>query len=273
LNNYIKSDFPVENSTEKDNKPIILIEDIYQTLKEEEKSISNSINYDYIKMQTDVNEQMRGVLIDWIIEVNLKFKLREETLFLTVSIIDKFLSRNVINRSKLQLLGVAAMFIACKFEEIYTPHIKDFVYITDNAYSTQEILQMEVKVLKSLNYDVLIPTPLLFFQLISKYFNLNKKEFLFGRFILESFLIEYKSLKYHPSLIACTTGYIVMKFFKHVNYQAIYNGIFSPNIVLLKECAKKICYIVDGLQNSNLNSVKKKFARKEYMQVSSLNFS
>ena len=64
-----------------------------------------------------------------------------------------------------------------------------------------------------------------------------------------------------------------MKFFKHKNYQAIYHGIFSPNIVLLKECAKKICYIVDSLQNSNLNSVKKKFGRREYMQVSSLNFS
>lgn len=216
---------------------------------------------------------MRGILIDWLAEVNLKFKLREESLFLTVNIVDRYLSKNVLIRSKLQLLGVAAMFIACKFEEIYTPHIKDFVYITDNAYSYQEILQMELNILINLDYDILIPSPLQFFELITKYFNLNQREYYFGRYLIESFLIDYKSVKYLPSLIACTAGYIVMKFFKYKNYQQIYNGIFSPNMTQLKECAKKMCFLIDNLQNSNLNSVKKKFARKEYHQVSCMNFS
>ncbi len=255
------------------DKPIIYIEDIYLSLKEEEKGIAKIINTDYLQIHTDVNEQMRGILIDWLVEVNLKFKLREETLFLTVNLVDRFLSKNTINRSKLQLLGVASMFIACKFEEIYTPHIKDFVYITDNAYTIKEILDMEIQILNCIKYDVLAPTPLQFFELIAKFFNFNQKEFFFGRYLIESFLIDYKSVKYLPSLIACTAAYIVMKFFKHKNYQAIYNCIFSPNIVLLKECAKKICFLVDNLQNSNLNSVKKKFSRKEYLQVSCVNFA
>lgn len=90
--------------------------------------------------QTDINEKMRAILVDWIIEVHLKFKLLPETLFLTVSLIDRFLEKSVIMRTKLQLVGVTAMLIASKYEEIYAPEVRDFVYITDNAYSRVEIL-------------------------------------------------------------------------------------------------------------------------------------
>jgi cyclin B len=94
----------------------------------------------YMNTQTDINEKMRAILVDWIIEVHLKFKLLPETLFLTVSLIDRFLEKSVIMRTKLQLVGVTAMLIASKYEEIYAPEVRDFVYITDNAYSRVEIL-------------------------------------------------------------------------------------------------------------------------------------
>lgn len=68
----------------------------------------------YIKQQSDVNEKMRGILIDWLTEVHLKFKLLPETLYLTVSTIDRYLSLSDVHRSKLQLVGVTAMLIACK---------------------------------------------------------------------------------------------------------------------------------------------------------------
>lgn len=83
---------------------------------------------------------MRAILVDWIIEVHLKFKLLPETLFVTVSLIDRFLEKQVVSRTKLQLVGVTAMLIASKYEEIYAPEVRDFVFITDNAYSRSEIL-------------------------------------------------------------------------------------------------------------------------------------
>jgi hypothetical protein len=86
---------------------------------------------------------MRAILIDWLIEVHLKFKLLPETLFLTVNLIDRFLEKAVIQRTKLQLVGVTSMLIASKYEEIYAPEVRDFVYITDKAYSKEEILKME----------------------------------------------------------------------------------------------------------------------------------
>jgi len=90
----------------------------------------------YMKKQSDINESMRAILVDWLIDVHLKFKLLNETLFLTVNIIDRYLSlKTTITRSKLQLVGVAAMLISTKYEEIYPPTVKDLVYITDSAYS------------------------------------------------------------------------------------------------------------------------------------------
>ena len=86
---------------------------------------------------------MRAILVDWIIEVHLKFKLLPETLFLTVGLIDRFLELEQIQRSSLQLVGVTAMLIASKYEEIYAPEVRDFVYITDNAYTRDQIFAME----------------------------------------------------------------------------------------------------------------------------------
>ena len=83
---------------------------------------------------------MRAILVDWLIEVHLKFKLLPETLFLTVNLIDRFLERVQVPRSKLQLVGVTAMMIASKYEEIYAPLVKDFAYITDKAVNSEEIL-------------------------------------------------------------------------------------------------------------------------------------
>ena len=103
--------------------------------------------YGYMAKQKDINDKMRAILIDWLIEVHYKFKLLPETLYLTVNIIDRYLERCVIPRSKLQLVGVTAMLISAKYEEIYAPEVRDFVYITDKAYTKEEILTMEYSIL------------------------------------------------------------------------------------------------------------------------------
>lgn len=109
---------------------------------------------DYMASQKDINEKMRKILIDWMLKVHNKFKLLPETLYLTVNIIDRYLSNEIVTRKVLQLIGVTAMHIACKYEEIYPPEANDFVYITDNAYSKKELLDSEYKILKSLNFDL-----------------------------------------------------------------------------------------------------------------------
>ena len=73
-----------------------------------------------------------------------------------------------MTRNKLQLVGVAAMLVAAKYEEIYAPEVKDFVYITDRAYTEKEILKMEIKILSILQFDLGRPLPLHFLRRASK---------------------------------------------------------------------------------------------------------
>ena len=77
-----------------------------------------------------------------------------ESLFLTINIIDRFASKNQVSRNEVQLLGVAAMLIATKYEEIYPPLLKDFVYISDSQCSSEEILDMEKLILFELDFDI-----------------------------------------------------------------------------------------------------------------------
>ncbi len=104
----------------------------------------------YMSKQKDLNEKMRAILVDWLVEVHLKFKLRIETLYLTVNVIDQYLQIQQVNRSKLQLVGVTALLIASKYEEIYPPEVRDLVYITDRTYTRNQILTMESVMLNAL---------------------------------------------------------------------------------------------------------------------------
>ena len=118
----------------------------------------------YLSRQQDINSQMRAILIDWLVEVHLKFKLLPETFYLTVNLIDRYLAQTQIVRTKLQLVGVTCLLIACKYEEIYPPIVSDIVYITDNAYSAGEILEMEAKILVALDFEVTITSTYRFFE-------------------------------------------------------------------------------------------------------------
>jgi hypothetical protein len=80
---------------------------------------------------------MRRILVDWLIDVHMKFKLLPETLFLTINLVDRYTEVTQIKRKNYQLIGVTCMLIASKYEEIYPPFIKDFIYITDQAYSKE----------------------------------------------------------------------------------------------------------------------------------------
>lgn len=75
-------------------------------------------------------------------QVHYKFELMDETLYLTVNLIDRFLAVQSIERKRLQLVGVTAMLLACKYEEVSVPVVEDLVLISDKAYSRKEVLDM-----------------------------------------------------------------------------------------------------------------------------------
>ena len=86
-------------------------------------------------VQNDINQAMRSILVDWLVEVGIEYRLSSDTLFLSVAFVDRFLSLRTLKRNTLQLVGITSMLVASKYEEIYAPNIEEFCFITDNTYT------------------------------------------------------------------------------------------------------------------------------------------
>ncbi|XP_028604775.2 G2/mitotic-specific cyclin-B1 isoform X2 [Podarcis muralis] len=141
------------------------VKDIYNYLRDLEAQ--QSVRPNYLAGQ-EITGNMRAVLIDWLVQVQMKFKLLQETMYMTVAIIDRFMQNNKVHKRMLQLVGVTAMFVASKYEEMYPPEIGDFAFVTDNTYTNVQIRQMEMKILRSLDFNLGRPLPLHFLRRASK---------------------------------------------------------------------------------------------------------
>ena len=246
------------------------LNEIYSNLLLDEQELQFKPKLGYMNDQNDINEQMRAILIDWLIEVHYRFRLKSETLFQTVWIIDTYLSLKKITRAKLQLLGIASLLISAKSQEIYYPQLKELIDITDGAYVKSELLEMENNVLKILNFNIVSPTSNDFYNIIAKAFNFDKKHFFLGKYFLESSLIDYQMLKYSSSVIAVSCAYIVMKFFGINNYKILYtNDVVKEKCPqkVIKDAAREICFLVKNLSQSTLKAVKDKYSLSQFLNV------
>ena len=119
---------------------------------------------DYLEGQTEIKSHMRETLIDWLLDVNLRYRHRRETLYLCANIIDRYVyysirdKTDVITRSNYQLVGITAYFIASKYEEIYYPDLRSLLNFADNIYREEEVKKMELKMVNTLKYDLSVPT-------------------------------------------------------------------------------------------------------------------
>jgi len=203
------------------------------------------IQSDYFVGHPDISDKMRGILLDWLVEVHLRFKLLPETWYRCVQIIDVYLhacSADFIHkghhhghvhvsvtlpkaslpsppekkksdsstscvkcgetttedfptsgptpRTHLQLVGIAAMFIAAKIEEIYPPECNDFVYISAQTYTRNQIHQMERRMLCTLNVTSLHgPTVMDFLRHASPRLALNFESHTMAKYITEIILV------------------------------------------------------------------------------------
>ena len=188
-----------------------IAEEIFRNLRQRETQ--GMVNPKYMANQSDINEKMRSILIDWLIVVHLKFKMRDETLFLAVQILDRFLEKQKVARNKLQLVGVTALWLAAKYEEIYPPELRDFVYICDNAYTRNQIEQMEALVLNRLEFRLAAPTAHPFARRFVKaalhgdtgtedeLAQKSRKMYNAVFYLLTLSLLDYQSLAFSPSLL------------------------------------------------------------------------
>lgn len=112
-------------------------EEIFQYMSDLEETLIP--NPEYMDGQNDLTWEMRQTLVDWLLQVHLRYHMLPETIWIAINIIDRFLTKRVVSIAKLQLVGITAIFIAAKYEEILAPGVDEFVFLTQNAYSREEI--------------------------------------------------------------------------------------------------------------------------------------
>ncbi|XP_077241594.1 G2/mitotic-specific cyclin S13-7-like [Tasmannia lanceolata] len=238
------------------------VEDIYKFYRIAETS---SRIHDYMDSQTQINDRMRSILMDWLIEVHDKFELSPETLYLTQHIIDRYLSMEpAVLRKELQLVGIAGMLIASKYEEIWAPEINDFICISDRVYSREQILVMEKRMLNKLEWSITVPTPYVFLVRFLKAAASDKEMEHMCFFFAELALIQYSMVMYCPSMIAASSVYAACCTLKKSPLWSetlkCHTGFSEPQLL---DCTKHLVMFHSMAAESKLKAVYRKYSSPE----------
>ncbi|XP_004295213.1 PREDICTED: G2/mitotic-specific cyclin S13-7-like [Fragaria vesca subsp. vesca] len=244
------------------------VDELYKFYKLEEDECRVG---DYMDKQPDINSKMRAILVDWLIDVHRKFELMPETFYLTVNITDRFLSRRMVTRRELQLVGISSMVIASKYEEVWAPQVNDFVCLSDYAYSDNQIRAMEKAILQKLEWYLTVPTPYVF---LARYIKASispddeMKNMVF--FLAELGVLDYQTtIRHSPSMIAAAAVYAArctlnkMPFWTETLKH--HTGYCEED---LRECAKVLVGFHSKAGESDvIKAVYKKYTKPEYGAV------
>lgn len=243
------------------------VNEMYDVFSGLERDIA--LNPEYMTMQPYINEKMRAILCDWLVEVHLKYKMVPETLYLTVNILDRYLSIKQVRRSKLQLVGVAALSIAAKYEEIYPPELRDYVYITDKAYNKSEIVEMESDIANTLSYNLTVPTVHAFLCRFLKAAHADRTMVQLACYLAERSLQEYSMCAFLPSVIAATSVLIARKTLRRHPWSPTlvkYTKYDEPD---LEKCIAEMKKILSEKQ-SQQQAVQRKYTSQKFGGVAGL---
>ncbi|KAH7584188.1 related to G2/mitotic-specific cyclin-4 [Nakaseomyces glabratus] len=223
----------------------------------------------YMAGQPELKWEYRKTVIDWIVQVHERFQLLPETLYLTINIIDRFLSRKNITLNRFQLVSATALLIASKYEEINCPTIKDIVYMVDNTYSRDDIIEAEKYMIDALDFEVSWPGPMSFLRRISKADDYEYRTRNLAKYLLETTLMESSLISALPSWLAAGAYFlsrIILGYeewtLKHVYYSGYTHEQLYPLATL----------ILDNCQNyeESHQAIWTKYSQPQYHQVSIL---
>ncbi|XP_019373298.1 PREDICTED: G2/mitotic-specific cyclin-B1 isoform X2 [Gavialis gangeticus] len=245
------------------------VKDIYKYLRvlEEQQAIRPKF-----LLGKEVTGNMRAILIDWLVQVQMKFRLLQETMYLTVAIIDRFLQNNIVSKKTLQLVGVTAMFVASKYEEMYPPEIGDFAFVTDNAYTKLQIRQMEMKILKALDFSLGRPLPLHFLRRASKIGEVDLEQHTLAKYLMELCIVDYEMVHYPPSQTAAAAFCLALKILDGGEWtptlQHYMSYTESDLLPVMQHMAKNVIQVNQGL--TKRMTVKNKYASSKNVKISTL---
>lgn len=241
--------------------------EIFEYLKSREELF---IVKDYIGLQEDLTASMRSMMVDWMVYVQESLRLNHETLYKAVKLFDIFLMKFVIRKKYLQLLGAATMFILSKYDEQAHATLNDFLYVCGNTYSGRQLIDMELKVLSAVKFDLGVPDSYTFLRRFWECSRMNFTTLILGRYILEYSLMNYDCVSFSDSKMAAAAIFIAMQmrgFTKGwTTTMEHYSGYkitdFQHIVVILNNNLRK--------SYQNCATIRHKYAHKTFLKVAEI---
>mmetsp|Transcript_22285 Transcript_22285/g.40144 ORF Transcript_22285/g.40144 Transcript_22285/m.40144 type:complete len:388 (-) Transcript_22285:140-1303(-) len=227
---------------------------------------------DFLESQPEINGKMRAILVDWLVEVHSSLKLRAETLYLTVRVLDCYLSATAVPRKQFQLIGITALLLASKFEEIDPPKIRKLIWISDNSYTKKEVLTMECAMLKSLSFGLMVPTQVHFLDyLLSANGCDGPRHECLVHYFLELALVEGKMAKFLPSVLVSAALHFSNEVLgRRVVWSEKMSEISTLGEAELQDCVREMHALLKAVPTGKQQAVRKKYLKEKYHFVASI---
>ncbi|NXI39901.1 CCNB1 protein, partial [Galbula dea] len=245
------------------------VKDIYKYLRELEEK--QPIRPKYLEGQ-EISGSMRAVLVDWLVRVQQKLRLHQDTLYMTVAIIDRFMQDNAVSKKMFLLVGITAMFIASKYQEVVPPSIRHLAYIINNGYTKSEIRQMEREILTALDFSLGRPLPPHFLRRVSKIAKVELKQHILAKYLMELSIVDYDMVHFPPSKTAAAASCLAMKLFDTCKWSAAlqcYTTYTESDLLpLMQHIAKNVVFVKMG--KTKQKAIHYKYASKKNARISTI---
>jgi len=236
--------------------------------------LSSPIGQNFL-LHSPISGSMRSILLDWLVDVQVMFNLLPETLHMAQFMLDTFLQKEgkKVTKEKLQLVGAACMFTASKAEETNFPSVSDFVYISDNAFTTRQVIAMERRILRGINFNLFRPPPITFLRRFCKAGGVTDLHHNMANYVMETALLKYELVHHPPSKLAAASLLLCLLL---LNPSSTPPSCWSPTLQhhsgytagQLEPLVLNLANVMAAVKDGNLNAVTKKYEVNAYGKVS-----
>ena len=249
--------------------------DIFNYLRKNEKvNACDYSNKDLFKLQDKkyFNENNRSIILQWLVKNNMKWKLKDDTIFMAMNIMDRYISKFKSKNLEFQLIAISSYFIASKYEDIYPPYLDELSQICNYIYSNDDIIKKEYEILVGLNFDILYNSSYKYLTFLHSIADKDNLKLLYlAQFILELSLENLDILEHSQSQRALSALLIAKKILQIKkswnNLRLYYN--YDDNVI--KKVQKKMIFLLNKVMKSkSKNAIYEKFESSKYKSVSSL---
>jgi len=252
----------------------VYVDDVYSYLREKEKE--GKISPQFLSQQREIKERVRKIMVDWIVKVHYTLQLHPETLFLAINTMDRYGSIKTISRDVYQLVGIASILLCSKYEDVRPPEIEDFLQITNDAFTREQIIKMEYAILSGLKFDLSFPSPYQFLSLYLKLCSVDDSVQGACLFFLESSLMDVWFYDYRPSQLAAAAFFMGHKILQSPSTSItpwpqaleVYSGY--PVGSVRKWAVDLNHHMARLLRSTSLKGIVKKYSTGEFRGVSGL---